>query len=136
VVTQGNVSLVRLDAALVSVSMATGISWGYLVIVHTEVTQLVVLYKSKDSSGVLVSSLIQMQTYLYKHAPFDHIYCSLGTFTEFRKATISFVMSVRPSICPHGTTWLPLDRVSWNLIFEYFLKICEANLSFINMWQE
>jgi len=29
----------------------------------------------------------------------------LGAFAELRKATVSFVMSV----CPHGTTRLPLD---------------------------
>jgi len=29
------------------------------------------------------------------------------------------------SFCPHGTAWLPLDRYSWNLRFEYFSKICK-----------
>jgi len=33
----------------------------------------------------------------------------LDTFTKLRKATMSFVMSVRPSVRPHGTTLLPLD---------------------------
>jgi hypothetical protein len=33
----------------------------------------------------------------------------LGEFEKLRKATVSFVMSVRPSVCPHGTTRLPLD---------------------------
>jgi hypothetical protein len=32
----------------------------------------------------------------------------LAAFAKLRKTTISFVMSVRLSICPHGT-WLPLD---------------------------
>jgi len=40
----------------------------------------------------------------------------LGAFAELRRATISFVMSVRP----HGTTRLPLDGFSSNLISEYF----------------
>jgi len=44
----------------------------------------------------------------------------LDTFTKLRKATMSFVMSVRPSVRPHGTTLLPLDGFPWNLIFEYF----------------
>jgi len=26
------------------------------------------------------------------------------------------------SVCLHGTTWLPLEEFSWNLIFEYFWK--------------
>jgi len=40
----------------------------------------------------------------------------LSAFAKLRKATIIFVMSVRP----HGTTRPPLDGSSWNLIFEYF----------------
>jgi len=38
-----------------------------------------------------------------------------------RKATISFFMFVRPSVClsdgPHGTFQLLTDRFSWNFIF-------------------
>ena len=41
-------------------------------------------------------------------------------FAKLRKATTNFVMSVRP----HGTTRLPLNGFSWNLIFEDFSKIC------------
>jgi len=48
----------------------------------------------------------------------------LGAFAKLRKATVSFVMSVRqsvcPSICPHWINRLLLDGFSWNLIFEYF----------------
>jgi hypothetical protein len=36
----------------------------------------------------------------------------LAAFAELRKATISFVMSVRRSVCPHGTTRLPLEGFS------------------------
>jgi len=37
----------------------------------------------------------------------------LGVFTKLRKATISFViLSVCPSVRPHGTTLHPLDGVS------------------------
>jgi hypothetical protein len=49
-----------------------------------------------------------------------------------RKATISFVMSV----CPHGTTRLPLDGFWWTLIFETFSKICQENSSFIKIWRK
>jgi len=42
----------------------------------------------------------------------------LVDFTKLRKATISFVMSVRPSVCTHGTTRLPPDGFSWNFIFK------------------
>lgn len=40
-------------------------------------------------------------------------WCFLGAFAKLRRETISFVLSVClsvvPSVCPHGTTWLPLD---------------------------
>ena len=49
-----------------------------------------------------------------------------------RKAAISFVTSVRP----HGTTRLPLDGFSWNLIFEDFSKLCRENSCFIKIGQE
>jgi hypothetical protein len=44
--------------------------------------------------------------------------CFLGAFVEMRKATISFM-----SVCPHGTTRLPLDGFSWNLIYKCFSKL-------------
>jgi hypothetical protein len=52
----------------------------------------------------------------------------LGAFAKLRKATINFVMSVRLFVCPHGTTRLPLDGFSWNLIFESFSKICRKKI--------
>jgi len=36
----------------------------------------------------------------------------LGVFATFRKATVSFVMSARPSILPHATIRLPLGEFS------------------------
>ena len=53
-----------------------------------------------------------------------------------RKATISFVISVRPSVCLHGTTRLSLEGYSWNLIFECSLKICLENSSLIKVGQK
>jgi len=47
-------------------------------------------------------------------------YDFLGAFAKLRKTTISFVISVRLSFRPHGTTRLPLDGFSWNLILEEF----------------
>jgi hypothetical protein len=38
--------------------------------------------------------------------------CFLGVLAKLRKATISYVMSVRPSLLPHGTTRLTLDGFS------------------------
>jgi hypothetical protein len=40
------------------------------------------------------------------------IFAFLGAFAKLRKATISFVMSVRPSASPHGTTRLLLNGFS------------------------
>jgi hypothetical protein len=60
----------------------------------------------------------------------------LGAFAKLRKATVSFVMLVRLSVCPHETTRLPIYGFSWYLIFEYFSKICRENSSFIKIWQE
>jgi hypothetical protein len=42
----------------------------------------------------------------------------LGAFANLRKAIIRSVISICPSVCPHGTTLLPLDGFWWNLIFE------------------
>jgi hypothetical protein len=49
----------------------------------------------------------------------------LGASAKLRKATISYVMSVCPSVRSHGITWFLLDGFSWNLIFEYFFKSVE-----------
>jgi hypothetical protein len=40
------------------------------------------------------------------------------------------------SVYLQGTTQLPLNGPSWNLIFEYISKICSENSSFIKMWQD
>ena len=58
----------------------------------------------------------------------------LGAFAKLRKTTVSFSMSVHPSVCPHGTTRLPLGGFSWNFIFGYFSKVsrkfrCHLNLT-------
>jgi len=50
----------------------------------------------------------------------------LGAFANWRKGNICFVTCIRQSIhlsvSPHGTTRLPLDGFSWNLVFKYFSK--------------
>jgi len=54
----------------------------------------------------------------------------LGVFAKMSKATVSFVMSVHPPVCLHGTTRFPLDGFAWNFIFEYFSKICRNKFKF------
>jgi hypothetical protein len=64
----------------------------------------------------------------------------LGAFEKFGRTTPSFNISVRPpfrlSVCLHGTTWLPLYGFLWNLVFEYFSKICRGIWNFIKIRQE
>ena len=50
----------------------------------------------------------------------------LGAFAKLRIATISFDVSLHP----HGTTRLPLDGFTWNLLLEYFSNICHENFKF------
>ena len=51
----------------------------------------------------------------------------LGAFANLRNETISFVMSVRPSLRQHGSARLPQDGFLCYLIFEYFSTICREN---------
>jgi hypothetical protein len=57
----------------------------------------------------------------------------LGAFAKLRKKRLLIsCLSVRP----HGTTPLPLDGFSWNLIFEDFSKICPEDSNSIKIWQQ
>jgi len=60
----------------------------------------------------------------------------LDLFAKLRKAAISFIMSDCPSVCPHGTTRLPLDGLSLNLMFKCFTKTCQENSSFTKIGKE
>jgi hypothetical protein len=60
----------------------------------------------------------------------------LGAFGKLRRAAVGFVVSLRVSVCPHGTTRLLLDGFSLNFIFEYFSKNCRDNSSFFIIGQE
>ena len=60
------------------------------------------------------------------HAEHKGVRKFLGAFAELRKATVSFVVSVRmEQLGSHWTDFLP------NLIFAYFSKLCRENSSFI-----
>jgi len=54
---------------------------------------------------------------------------------EKRLLTSSWV-SVCLSVRQHGATRLPLDRLLWNLVFEYYSEVCRENSSFFKIWQE
>jgi hypothetical protein len=91
-------------------------------------------YRQTEHRGAFVSSLLDA-------AQMGVLFNSLwsrfwGTFANLRKATISHVVPVCTSVCPHAKTRRPLDGFSWNLIFEYSSKICTENTHFIKIWQE
>ena len=57
----------------------------------------------------------------------------LGAFAKFLKATVTFVMSVRPSACNNSA---PTGSIFIKLIFKDFSKICREYSSFMKIWQE
>jgi hypothetical protein len=58
----------------------------------------------------------------------------LGALAKLRKAIISFVMPVRPSV--HMDESAHAGRFSMIFDIEYFSKICRENSSFIKIGQE
>jgi len=58
----------------------------------------------------------------------------LGAIAKLPKATISFVMSVRPSV--HKDKSAYNGRISMIFDIEYFSKICRENSSFIKIGRE
>ena len=64
------------------------------------------------------SSMAVWATLISLDIPHHHVYrwYVLGAFAKLQKPTVIFVMSV----CPHGTSRLPLDGFSWNLVFDLF----------------
>jgi uncharacterized membrane protein len=71
------------------------------------------------------------------------VHSFVGAFAKLRKANIRFVMSVclfvRLSVCLFvrikqlGSS---KDGFSWNLVFEYFYKICRENSIFTKIREE
>jgi hypothetical protein len=64
----------------------------------------------------------------------------LGEFAKLRKATVSFVTSVRLSVCQSirpsaRNNAAPIGRIVTNF-YEYISKICQGNSSFFNIWQK
>jgi len=51
----------------------------------------------------------------------------LGALANLRNETIIFVMSVSPSLRPHGSARLQQDEFVCYLMFEYFSTICREN---------
>jgi hypothetical protein len=72
--------------------------------------------------------------YFFKQSPKSTLgFAYLGASAKLLTAAVSFGMSVCPSVRPHGTTRLPLDGFSLNLIFECFSKIYREKSSFVKI---
>jgi hypothetical protein len=78
----------------------------------------------------MLQKYITIVTYDTLYMNTKHWTTLLGAFAKKnRKATISFVMSVCPSV--HTEQLSSQHReFSWNFIFEYFMKICRQNSKF------
>jgi hypothetical protein len=83
------------------------------------------------------------RTITQRHIPQDkHLHMSgtilLLLFTPDRKIANSDYQlgQVCLSVSPHGTTRLPMDGFSWNLISGHFSKIFRENYSCITIWHE
>ena len=68
---------------------------------------------------------VSLQTF----AAIRFVWHFLGAFRKIckkkkKRLLSSSCLSVRPSVYPHGTTRLPPDGSSLNLIYGYFAKIC------------
>jgi hypothetical protein len=91
-----------------------------------------------DCSTIRVLVCVMWNRFMFSQLPVFKIHSS--RFYKLRKATISFVLSVRlsvrPSVRSHGTTRLSLDGFSWNLIFDCFSKHCREKASVIKIVQE
>jgi hypothetical protein len=55
----------------------------------------------------------------------------LGAFAKYVTKSDYQPCHVYPSVSPHVANWIPLDGFLWNLMYEYFLKICRENSNFI-----
>ena len=70
-----------------------------------------------DKSRHNISAFVCLMDYSY----YVNLVYILSTFAKLRKRLLT--SSFRPSVRRHGTSPLPLDGFSLNLIFEYFSKI-------------
>jgi len=68
--------------------------------------------------------------YIYRHFTSSHLHFTTLSFGLTHLHFLMFYFYV----CPHGTTWLPLNGCSWNLIRDDFAKIFRENSSFIKTW--
>ena len=85
-------------------------------------------------NGIIIFIIITVEPFIYFDNValfiigiilFDLLYSMFfRAFAKLRKATNSFVMSVRLSVRPRGTIRHPQDGLTRHLIFQHFPKIC------------
>ena len=120
-----------------SVSMNNLRLFDFVVIIKHYSIRILNLYITGHAGSISNASNVFLTEVIYSEFWPRHSGCfnwMLGAFAKLRRATVSFVMSVRLSVCPHGTTRLPLDGLSWKSRFMNFSKFCRENSSFNKMW--
>jgi hypothetical protein len=103
--------------------------------------------RRSDNVGQLPSPLTHRRTVLFQLIGPNSVRCNPSRASNFQTSEDGY-SKTRSQNCkkrlfasclsprPHGTTRLPLDRFSWNLIFEYFSISCRYNSCFIKIGQE
>jgi hypothetical protein len=80
---------------------------------HTTQSQPKHTYSANDSvTNNVIAINFFCTRFVYRSQIILQLLRFLGAFAKLRKATISFVMSVHPSIYPRGTTRLLIDGFS------------------------
>jgi hypothetical protein len=86
--------------------------------------------RSKHTASVIkTSKLMQYREIIgvcsEVHTKYKNILCWQNVEFLVASAVCRKVAISCPSVRPHGTTRLPLNGLSWNLIFAYFSKTCQ-----------
>ena len=103
--------------------------------IHRPLFLYVLLFQQKIVFPVTWRRNCKSRTLNAERSLFVIDYYTLSVLKKFQVKLRSLAVSVS-GVCPHGTTPLPLDGFSGNLVFEYFSKICWENSSFIKIGQE
>jgi len=97
-------------------------------------------YRHAEWRGTLWMLSCYTHTHTHTHTHTEAELLNLWLFFVFRARSQKYEKRLSASsclsVCPHGTTRLPLGGYSWWLISEDFSKICPENTSFYKIWQE
>jgi hypothetical protein len=117
---------------------SSGLTWGWDRQVVTKQWQVFTNTRRVITQKNTV--LCYFETEVWNHVQQTTLYSTfLGVFSKLRKATISFVIFVRPSVCLSvrmeqlGSHWTYFHKI-WNLFI--FSKLCREKSSFFKIWRE